>query len=509
MNDSRLLRLDAQRLQVQNPHRIPATLFANQDVPVEAKAVNEFLGLLELQDTAQRFFDAQPDAFDTPPEIARVAVTPDFHKAQGVPVGTVMATCGFVVPQAIGGDVNCGMRLHTTSLTAEQVTGRLDDLETALRRLFFEAGRRIPMTRSQRQAMLTRGLEGLLDATPRSLTEGQWSRFHRLDLERDLGRTEGRGSLRAERIFGLEDLLGPSDGLSRDSQIGSIGGGNHFVELQRVERILDRGTAHAWGLRPGAVTVMVHSGSVGVGGVSGGFFREAVREVYPNTLKHPGNGVFVLPTGERHADTAALFWDALANAANFAFANRLFLAIMAMDGLEHTLGEFEANLLYDAPHNLVWREHLAGEDAFVHRKGATTARGFEAMQGTPFAHHGEPVLVPGSMGSSSYVLAGCGLPEALSSASHGAGRALARGEAMRGHDREFERFLEAFRVVTPLDLRRPEVRHRRDIVEQKLSELKQEGPHAYKGIGPIVQTLEGAGIARPVAELKPLMTVKG
>jgi tRNA-splicing ligase RtcB (3'-phosphate/5'-hydroxy nucleic acid ligase) len=130
------------------------------------------------------------------------------------------------------------------------------------------------------------------------------------------------------------------------------------------------------------------------------------------------------------------------------------------------------------------------------------------MQGTPFAYYGEPVLVPGSMGSSSFVLAGMGRADALSSASHGAGRALSRGDASQGFDAEFARFLESFRVVTPLDLRRPDVRARPEIVVKKLEELKQEGPHAYKGIGPIIETLSGAGMARPVAELRPIITLK-
>lgn len=131
------------------------------------------------------------------------------------------------------------------------------------------------------------------------------------------------------------------------------------------------------------------------------------------------------------------------------------------------------------------------------------------MEATPFAHYGEPVLVPGSMGASSFVLAGQGCSGALRSASHGAGRALSRGEAMQGRDREFAEFLKTFRVVTPLDLRRPDLKARRDILEKKLDEIKQEAPFAYKGIGPVVRTLEEAGLARPVAELTPLLTIKG
>src|SRR5262245_37857057 len=188
--DPRLSRLDPTRLRVNNDLGVDATLFANDQVPVEGAAVNELLELLQLRRTVERVAEKSPDSFDVPPAIDRVAVTPDFHKAAGIPVGTVMATRGFVVPQAIGNDINCGMRVHLTSLQAEQVAGKLDELETACRRMYFEAGRNIPMTRSQREAMFTNGLLGLLDATPKSNQEGLWSLFHESDLERDLTRIE-------------------------------------------------------------------------------------------------------------------------------------------------------------------------------------------------------------------------------------------------------------------------------------------------------------------------------
>jgi tRNA-splicing ligase RtcB len=508
--DPRLRRLDATRVQVDNRHGIDAVLFANEQVPVEAAAVTELLELLELQETVTAVARAAPGSFDEEPAIAQVAVTPDFHKARGIPVGTVLATRGFLVPQAIGNDINCGMRLHVTTLRAEQVAGRLDELETAFRHLFFEGGRDIPMTRAQREALLCRGLDGLLEETPASRDEGLWGLIHELGVGKELDRVEQRGSRPAGSVVGLDDFLGPVDRASRDSQIGSIGGGNHFVEIQRIEKVFDRATAHAWGLQPGMVTVMVHTGSVAVGHVCGRLYQELVRKIHPAALKHPANGIFLLPQGGAHRETARRFWDALHNAANFAFANRLFLALMALAGLRRVLGdEVGFPLLYDAPHNLLWREERDGQEVIVHRKGACPARGFEAMAGTPFAYHGEPVLVPGSMGASSYILAGRGLAGALSSASHGAGRSLSRGDALKGHDEEFRKFLETFRVVTPVDLRRPDVRLRRDIVERKLEDIKQEAPYAYKGIGPIIETLTEAGIARPVAEVKPLLTIKG
>ena len=508
-HDPRLTRLDDNRLRVNNPHGVPAVLFANERVPVEGAAVTELIEFLDLQRTAEQVAEASPGSFDEVPRITRVAVTPDFHKAKGIPVGTVLETKGFAVPQAIGNDINCGMRLHVTSLRADQLDGKMDELETACRRIYFEGGRNIPMSRGQREALFTGGLTGLLDAVPKTQTEGLWGLVHELNIGAELDRVEQRGSLKADRTLGLSDFLGPDDRLSRDGQIGSIGGGNHFVEIQRIEKIHDGAVAHAWGLKAGTVTVMVHTGSVSIGHFCGGHYRDKVRQLHPAALKHPDNGIFILPTGAAHAGTAALFWDTLNNAANFAFANRMFLAVMALDSLRKVAGDTSFPLLYDAPHNLLWKEDRDGEEVIVHRKGACPARGFEAMEGTPFAYQGEPVLVPGSMGANSFILVGQGNAEALCSASHGAGRTLSRGDAMRGHDAEFEAFLKAFRIVTPTDLRRPDVRQRRDILNAKLDEIKQEAPFAFKGIGPVVETLTAAGIARPVVEVTPLMTVKG
>ncbi len=507
--DPRLTRLDATRLRVNNARGVDAVLFANEQVPVEGAAVTELIEFLGLQQIVERVAEASPGSFDEPPGITQVAVTPDFHKAKGIPVGTVLQTRGFVVPQAIGNDINCGMRLHVTSLRAEQVTGKLDELETACRRIYFEGGRNIPMSRAQREALFKNGLTGLLEAVPKSQSEGLWGLFHDLDIGRELDRIDQRGSLKSNRTLGLNDFLGPDDRVSRDGQIGSIGGGNHFVEIQRIDKIHDKAVAHAWGLKPGMVTVMVHTGSVSIGHFCGGYYRDKVRAIHPAGLKHPDNGIFILPTGEAHRETAELFWDTLNNAANFAFANRMFLAIMALDCLRQVVGEADFPLLYDAPHNLVWKEERDGGEVVLHRKGACPARGFEAMEGTPFAYQGEPVLVPGSMGANSFILVGQGNAASLSSASHGAGRTLSRGDAMKGHHAEFEAFLKAFRIVTPVDLRRPEIRQRRDILEAKLADIKQEAPFAFKGIAPVVETLTAAGIARPVAEVTPLMTVKG
>lgn len=507
--DSRLTRIDQNRLSISNPYGLNVTLFANEKVPLDAASITELIGLLELNETIKKIEENLPESFDDAPHISHVALTPDFHKGKGVPVGTVLVTQGFVVPQAIGNDINCGMRLHTTSLCADQIKGNIDKLETSFRHIFFEGGRNIPMSRVQREALFKNGITGLLETTPKDLTEGLWSIFHSLNIADELDFISQKGSLTARSTFGLNDFLGPSDRLSRDSQIGSIGGGNHFVEIQYVKKIIDGTIAHAWGLTPGMVVVMVHSGSVAIGHLSGNYYNELVRKQYPKDLKYPANNIFPLPLSQRNKKVAEQFWDALANAANFAFANRLFLAIMALDALQNNFGQIDFALLYDAPHNLIWRETINGESCFIHRKGACPANGLYEMSNTPFEYYGEPVMVPGSMGASSYLLAGQGNHESACSASHGAGRVLSRGKALKGNDAEFKKFIERFRVVSSVDLKRQDIKSRRDIVEQKLADIKQEAPFAYKEITPVVKTLSGAGIATPVVKLEPLMTIKG
>jgi tRNA-splicing ligase RtcB len=182
---------------------------------------------------------------------------------------------------------------------------------------------------------------------------------------------------------------------------------------------------------------------------------------------------------------------------------------MLHKSVSEVVGDFEQKLLYDAPHNYMWEEQIDGIDGFLHRKGSCTAKGAEQMQGTPFAYTGEPVFIPGSMGSHSFILAGLGNRASLYSASHGAGRALSRGEAAKVDDAKFREFLANFRVINPVDLKRIDLRGRQDIIGKIEEELKKEAPYAYKEITPIIQSHVDFGMADIVAEVAPIATVKG
>jgi tRNA-splicing ligase RtcB len=514
--ESLVHRQDENSLKIENPHGVPVTLFANQDVPVEMEAVEQALRFVSVQGTVDDIWAGEqagaiaPFWGDAAGKLERVVLTPDFHRGSGIPVGTVAEASGFIVPQAVGNDVCCGMRLIMTDVTRDELARHLDALDAPLRAVFFQGQREIPMSPRQREALLREGLWGLHETRADNEGSGIWRYYDERAQERDLAHVHFQGLLPAAGIFAFGDYVqssGASD--ARDSQIGSVGGGNHFVELQVVDEILEGGTAHSWGVSPDRVAIMAHSGSVGLGHAVGGHFLDRARAIFPREMKRPDHGFYVIPTGGPHEALATKYLDAMHNAANFAFGNRLFLGLMAVRVLSEVLGrDVEARLVYDAPHNLIW-EAERGRPTFVHRKGACPAPGPDVTSGGPFRFTGHPVIIPGSMGAASYLLAGSGSEASLCSACHGAGRSLSRGRSRRVDEDRYSDTFSRLRVVTPIDPKAADVRLRRDVLAQYHDRLKEEAPYAYKDITPVVQTVEDAGLARRVARLWPLLTVKG
>jgi len=480
-------------------------IYANEDVPIEDAAIEEIKSLLEVQKTADAMYIKAPELFTKKPEITQVSLSPDFHKGAGIPIGTTLATRGMVIPQAIGSDINCGVRLLKIGLSKSHITTKLTKLEPVLRRIFFEGGRNIPLTQKLRHSIITSGTMHL-DVDSVYKEGGIWKYFSSLQHARDTVYTRHNGGFDTGGLhYGLEDYL-DRKGVSRDSQIGSIGGGNHFVELQYVKEIYRRKTAHNLGLAKNQVVAMIHSGSVNIGHLCGRLYQTVVRELYKKLgLKFPANDIFPLPDATREYQK---FWVMMYNAANFAFANRMFLGLMLRQALSEIYDDasIQARLIYDKPHNLAWK--MNGE--IIHRKGTSPASGTAWSTNRGFEYScGEPVLVPGSMGAPSYVMEGQGNAEALYSACHGAGRALSRGKALKYDDDAYQRFLSNYRVVTPIDPKRKDIRERKDILKKYHESLKKEAPFAYKNTLPVIRTLQDAGIAQPVAKLHPLLTIKG
>lgn len=228
--------------------------FAGPDVPVSREAFEQLHVFTDVQralddlraselSSGERFFG------DAHARLERIVLTPDFHKgSSGIPVGTVADARHLVVPRAIGNDVCCGMRLLVTDLPASALDGHREALERRLRALFFQGERDIPLSPRQREAMLRDGLCGLHETRADNLGTGAWGSYDPHAAEDDLARVHGRGRLPTRGLFGFEAFVRSSGNVDgRDPQIGCVGGGNHFVELQEVERIFDGASARAMG----------------------------------------------------------------------------------------------------------------------------------------------------------------------------------------------------------------------------------------------------------------------
>jgi tRNA-splicing ligase RtcB len=425
-------------------------------------------------------------------EILRVATTPDFHPGRPVPVGVVADVRGAVLPHLVGNDVGCGMRMIALEgLTEDDLVSGLD---ARLRHSFFQGGRDVALTGRDRHAILREGLPGLLE----SLSGRRQGLLARLDLGaawRDLDCTSDDGLFSSSSIdTGFEDYARIDDIHRRDAIMGTVGGGNHFVEFGVVEKIVDGPYANAVGISRNCVVIVVHSGSLDFGQRIGTTVREAL---HAGRHSVPDHRVLSRDVDEALYDR---YLDGHANAANAAFANRFLIGLAAVEALRGAIGrEVGHRLVYDAPHNTVWRDG----DVIRHRKGACPARGLGALRG-PYEWMGEPVILPGSMGDGTWLLRGLGNEEGLHSSAHGAGRRLSRQEA-----RSSARLDGALRVVGPVDPSDPRVRGRADVVAELEGRLREEAPGAYRPIETVVDPMVEAGLVGKVAKIRPVLTVKG
>lgn len=395
--------------------------------------------------------------------VCHACATPDFHPGNGVPVGSVVATSlDLAIPSAIGTDINCGMRMHATGLSVDRFLAEKRRLVDVLRGDLLLGTRDLPMTGVSMRAMFDGGEPDWLDA----VLDRPLGMLARSDLGQ-IGREIGNG-YRGRWSWAPEGLVDDGREIVRDGALGTVGGGNHFVEFQVVDDVADGGLARAWGLKNGEVVFMVHTGSRTVGKAVGTRWSEIAREHWPSTVRRPD----VLPLYGADVDG---YVEAMNTAANYGAVNRLLIAEIVRLRLREIHGDIGVTLVHDAPHNLVFREG----DMLVHRKGATPA------------HAGQPVLIPGSMGQPSYVLVGRGNGRYLSSASHGAGRAVTRFEMGRRQRAGDDLGLDGVDCVTLREERRIE-----------------EAPSAYKDIGPVVSVQVEHGLVAPVVRTRPLVTFK-
>jgi len=338
--------------------------------------------------------------------VCQACATPDFHPGNIVPVGCVVATADMVIPQAIGTDINCGMRLDLIDVTVDQFLARKDELVELLRGDLLLGTRDLPMTPSTLHAIYEHGAYGWeqeLYKNPMGLMAR--AKDH---LALDAKYIWHQGSFVSDTKW-VQDRIDYSRDVIRDPDLGTVGGGNHFVEIQMVEEVLDyEALQWTWpNLKYGDIVFMIHTGSRSVGKGIGTRFQEIAKKKWPKGLKWPE--VFPLYNEDAHE-----YMLAMGCAANFAAVNRALLSTMVRYRFRQVFGNVDASCFYDVSHNIVTYE----DDAFVHRKGATPA------------WEGQWVLIPGSMGTSSYVMRGLGNDRFLRSASHGAGRSRTRFEIL-------------------------------------------------------------------------------
>ncbi len=475
---------------ISNGSGFEITLFANKDVEIDRQSVQESENIFGIWQTID---DLNGVGFfgDEEAEFQKALFTPDFHKGAGIPIGSVMQTKGFVIPKSAGTDIGCGMRFVVTSMTKGEFQYLGKQIDEELRYLFFQGGRDVAMSPQTREAVLRYGLPGLSKEG-----EGLLAAIDHDQLEKDTAKIHRNGSWKTNDLWNFTDYVKGSGGLSRDDMMGSIGGGNHFVEIQYVEDCIDRQTAYHWGIKRGHVVIMAHTGSVDFGTSIGKFFMEAAKNLFPKALKKPEHGFFPLPVTGPNAKAGAQYLSAMGLAANFAIVNRMVLTELVLKALTNVAKrEITGHLVYDAPHNLVWADDDA-PGSFIHRKGATPAE-YSCDEVFPDGH---PVIIPGSMGDASFILKGCGNRASLCSAPHGAGRIVARGEARQNKFDEIDKI----RVVSKIDPSKV----RRDIADEFKKTLLEEAPSNYKKVLPAIETVDSADIAKPVAKLLPLLTIK-
>jgi tRNA-splicing ligase RtcB len=453
--------------------RVPARVFADAEL---LHAISGDLSLEQLQNVA------------TLPGIVGAALAmPDIHQGYGFPVGGVAAfesPDGIVSPGGVGYDINCGVRLLTLPLTEHELGDRREPL-------VHEISRAIPAGTGKGGQLVFRGseLDRILREGPRALVE------RGIGTPDDLEHTESNGCLPGADPANVSERARERG----SGQVGTIGSGNHFIELQRVDRVLDAQAAAVCGLRESGVTVLIHSGSRGLGHqVCTDYVKRMDAAVARYGIHLPDRQLACAPQSSPEGQA---YLSAMAAAANFAWANRHAMAHLVREAIRRVLGPAAADgtrQVYDVAHNVAKFEVYDGRMLCVHRKGATRAfpPGSQEIPAV-FRKIGQPVFIPGSMGTSSFVLVGQqgAMERSFGSACHGAGRRLSRHAAVRQiTGAELRRQLEAQGIV----VRCPSNKG-----------LAEEAPFAYKDVERVVSVVERAGLAKAVAQLRPLGVVKG
>ena len=468
-------------------------------IPKSYKAGMRVDGLIYADEKLMRLIREDP----APEQVANVAflpgiqraslAMPDIHWGYGFPIGGVCATDpaagGVISPGGVGYDINCGVRLLRSNLVFQ-------DVQPHLEKLIAELFRQVPtgVGRGGKYHFSHDELRTLMQSGPQALE-------HRgLALARDIQFTEALGHLEDAKPDYVSDRA-----LDRGhDQCGTLGAGNHFMEVQVVDRICDEEAARVMGLEQNGVCVMIHSGSRGLGYQVCDDALRALRDVpHEYGIDLPDRQLVCAPIDSPQGEK---YLGAMRAAANFAWCNRQLLMWQAREVFEAVFGQswedLELHLVYDVAHNIAkFEEHVIDGNkrrVWVHRKGATRAFPPHHPEVPPqYQSIGQPVLIPGDMGRASWVLAGQqgSMEQTFGSACHGAGRVMSRHAAARkAHGRDIERNLRDRGIVAR---------------GRSWKGLAEEQPDAYKDVDLVVDVVQQAGLAKKVARLRPIGVIKG
>jgi tRNA-splicing ligase RtcB len=467
---------------------IPTDVRHDMRVPVRLFATRELL----QQIIGDKSLEQAVNTATLPGLVGHVVVMPDMHQGYGFPIGGVAATeypHGAISPGGVGYDIGCGVRLLSSSIEFESARGEMDRLATLLNK-YCPSGV---------------GKEGALHVNIKELDQilrdgSRWAWKNGYASEADLARTEEGGSL-----AGADPARVSERAKARGrEQVGSLGAGNHFIEVDVVDEIFAETAANVMGLYRGCLTVQIHCGSRGLGHqVCTDYVQQFQSAVRKYGIDIPDRELVCAPLDSPEGEA---YLGAMRAAANFAFANRQLLAHSARRAFEETFASkthnWHLHQVYDIAHNVAKIEthQIDGKPmkVCVHRKGATRAFG-PGSPGLPpeYAKIGQPVIIPGSMGTASWVLTGTqeSMARSFGSSCHGAGRVMSRSQAKK--------------EVRGDELRRELEKRGIEIRAGSLPGLAEEAPSAYKDVDVVVETVCAAGIARKVARLKPVAVIKG
>lgn len=467
---------------------IPQSFRSDMRVPVRIFATRRLLEAVMDDNSLEQAVNAAT----LPGLVGHVLVMPDMHQGYGFPIGGVAATRypdGVISPGGIGYDINCGVRLLGSQIEYEAAQDHLDDLATALDQY-------CPSGVGEKGSL--RLSEDELDRVCRD--GARWALKASHATEADLRRTEEGGCLE-----GADP--GKVSRRARERgrpQLGTLGAGNHFIEVDVVDQVFDAHAARVMGLAEGTLALQIHCGSRGFGHqICTDYVQEFQGAVHKYGIRLPDRELVCAPLNSPEGQA---YLAAMRCAANYAFANRQVLASLARKAFEQVLAgkvaHWHLHQIYDIAHNMGKLEtHVIDGEKIkvcVHRKGATRAFGPGAPElPEEYRSIGQPVLVPGSMGTASWVLVGtdASMERSFGSSCHGAGRVMSRSKAkkqVRGEKLRQELESDGIRVRAG-----------------SLAGLAEEAPQAYKDVDTVVETVVGAGIARKVARLRPVAVVKG